>query len=123
MARSRTLLARNRLIARLRAMRTSHPAGDPSAFVGVRPRPGGQEHLLQDVLGLAPVFQDAQDETEQKAAVPVVELGNRARISGDNSIDERYVGACLLGDLSTSVATAGFYHIPDCAGRHVRGKI
>jgi hypothetical protein len=64
--------------------------------IGGRRPPDRKEHFLKDFLGFRPIADDAGDQREQQAAVPIVELGQRLLVAGRHSLQKRDVGESLL---------------------------
>ena len=76
--------------------RDAHEPGRRRAernVVGFSPGPDENEDLLEDLFRLAAIADDAEDQSEQQAAVPIVQRTDSRLVAGDNPIDQRDVSA------------------------------
>jgi hypothetical protein len=80
--------ARSRSMARFRAMRVSHAAGDPSTASYVSARDHTRTKVSCSTSSVRRATENAYDEGVSKAAVPIVELCQCAFVAGRNAMEE-----------------------------------
>ena len=74
-----------------------------SRVVGLGARPHADEHLLQDLLRLGAIADDAQDETEEQPAVAIVQLGQCGGVARGDALQKAEVSgivACIMRALN-----------------------